>query len=31
MHKDAYKKVQAILCEKSLTLLDDAFDGQDAA
>ena len=28
MHKDAYKKVQAILCEKSLTLLDDAFSGK---
>jgi thiol:disulfide interchange protein DsbC len=28
MHKDAYKKVQAILCEKSLTLLDDAFAGK---
>ncbi len=28
MHKDAYKKVQAVLCEKSLTLLDDAFVGK---
>lgn len=28
MHKDAYKKVQAILCEKSPTLLDDAFAGK---
>jgi thiol:disulfide interchange protein DsbC len=28
MHKDAYKKVQAILCEKSLALLDDAFAGK---
>jgi thiol:disulfide interchange protein DsbC len=28
MHKDAYKKVQAILCEKSLGLLDDAFAGK---
>jgi thiol:disulfide interchange protein DsbC len=28
MHKDAYKKVQAILCEKSLSLLDDAFSGK---
>jgi thiol:disulfide interchange protein DsbC len=28
MHKDAYKKVQAILCEKSLKLLDDAFTGK---
>jgi thiol:disulfide interchange protein DsbC len=28
MHKDAYKKAQAVLCEKSLTLLDDAFSGK---
>ncbi len=28
MHKDAYKKSQTILCEKSLTLLDDAFSGK---
>jgi thiol:disulfide interchange protein DsbC len=28
MHKDAYKKSQAILCEKSLNLLDDAFAGK---
>jgi thiol:disulfide interchange protein DsbC len=28
MHKDAYKKAQAILCEKSLSLLDDAFAGK---
>ncbi len=28
MHKDAYPKAQAILCEKSLTLLDDAFAGK---
>jgi thiol:disulfide interchange protein DsbC len=28
MHKDAYKKVQAVLCEKSLALLDDAFAGK---
>jgi thiol:disulfide interchange protein DsbC len=28
MHKDAYKKAQAILCEKSLALLDDAFAGK---
>lgn len=27
-HKDAYKKVQAILCKKSLTLLDDAIAGK---
>lgn len=28
MHKDAYPKAQAVLCEKSLTLLDDAFSGR---
>lgn len=28
MHKDAYKKAQAILCAKSLTMLDDAFSGK---
>jgi len=28
MHKDAYKKVQAILCQKSQKLLDDAFTGK---
>lgn len=28
MHKDAYKKAQAVLCNKSLTLLDDAFTGK---
>ena len=28
MHKDAYPKAQAVLCEKSLTLLDDAFSGK---
>ncbi|HSA78628.1 MAG TPA: DsbC family protein [Nitrospirota bacterium] len=28
MHKDAYKKVQSILCGKSLALLDDAFSGK---
>lgn len=28
MHKEAYKKSQAVLCEKSLTLLDDAFAGK---
>lgn len=27
-HKDAYRKAQSILCEKSLTLLDDAFSGK---
>ena len=31
MHKDAYKKAQAILCEKSLALLDDAFAGKALA
>jgi thiol:disulfide interchange protein DsbC len=28
MHKEAYKKAQAVLCEKSLALLDDAFTGK---
>jgi thiol:disulfide interchange protein DsbC len=28
MHKDAYKKVQAVLCERSLPLADDAFAGK---
>jgi thiol:disulfide interchange protein DsbC len=28
MHQDAYKKAQAILCSKSLTMLDDAFSGK---
>ncbi len=28
MHKDAYKKAQAILCAKSLEMLDDAFAGK---
>ena len=28
MHKDAYKKTQAVLCEKSLSMLDDAFSGK---
>jgi len=28
MHKDAYKKSQTVLCEKSLKLLDDAFSGK---
>jgi thiol:disulfide interchange protein DsbC len=28
MHKDAYKKAQAVLCEKSLALMDDAFSGK---
>ena len=27
-HQQAYKKAQAVLCEKSLTLLDDAFGGK---
>lgn len=26
MHKDAYRKSKAIMCEKSLSLLDDAFE-----
>jgi thiol:disulfide interchange protein DsbC len=26
MHKDAYEKAKAIVCEKSLALLDDAFE-----
>jgi thiol:disulfide interchange protein DsbC len=29
MHKDAYKKAQAILCEKSTALADDAFSGKE--
>jgi thiol:disulfide interchange protein DsbC len=29
MHKDAYRKAQAVLCEKSQALLDDAFSGKD--
>jgi thiol:disulfide interchange protein DsbC len=28
MHKEAYKKSQAILCSKSLEMLDDAFSGK---
>ena len=28
MHKDAYPKAQAVLCEKSPALLDDAFSGK---
>jgi thiol:disulfide interchange protein DsbC len=28
MHKDAYKKAQAIVCTKSAQLLDDAFSGK---
>jgi len=28
MHKEAYPKAQAVLCEKSITLLDDAFSGK---
>jgi thiol:disulfide interchange protein DsbC len=28
MHKDAYKKAQAIQCSKSLDMLDDAFFGK---
>jgi thiol:disulfide interchange protein DsbC len=29
MHKEAYKKAQAIMCERSLSLLDDAFAGKE--
>lgn len=29
MHKDAPKKVQSILCSKSVSVLDDAFIGKD--
>ena len=29
MHKEAYKKSQSILCEKSLALLDEAFSGKE--
>lgn len=29
MHKDAYKKAQAVLCDKSIDLLDAAFSGKD--
>lgn len=28
MHKDAYKKAQSILCDKSAALVDDAFAGK---
>jgi len=28
MHKEAYSKAQAVLCEKSKALLDDAFSGK---
>ncbi len=28
MHKDAYEKAKAIVCEKSLALLEDAFSGK---
>jgi thiol:disulfide interchange protein DsbC len=28
MHKEAFKKAQAVLCTKSLTMLDDAFSGK---
>jgi thiol:disulfide interchange protein DsbC len=31
MHKDAFRKAQAILCDKSLTVLDDAFTGKEVA
>ncbi len=29
MHKGAYDKAKAIVCEKSLTLLEDAFAGKE--
>ena len=28
MHKDSPKKVQTILCTKSVSILDDAFSGK---
>ena len=28
MHKDAYAKAKAIVCEKSLSLLEDSFEGK---
>ena len=28
MHKDAYDKAKAIVCEKSLSLLEDAFENK---
>ena len=28
MHKDAYAKAKAIVCEKSLSLLEDAFEAK---
>lgn len=28
MHKDAYDKAKTIVCEKSLSLLEDAFEGK---
>ena len=28
MHKDAYAKAKAIVCEKSLSLLEEAFEGK---
>ena len=28
MHKNAYEKTKAIMCEKSMTMLEDAFDGK---
>ena len=31
MHKDAYKKAQAVLCSKSNDVLDDAFAGKPVA
>jgi thiol:disulfide interchange protein DsbC len=29
MHKDAYDKAKAIVCEKSLAMLEDAFAGKE--
>ena len=29
MHKDAFRKAQSILCEKSQAILDDAFSGKE--
>lgn len=28
MHKDAYEKTKAIMCERSMAMLEDAFDGK---
>ncbi len=29
MHKDAYDKAKAIICEKSLSMLEDAFEKKE--